>query len=119
VRFLIDENLSLAVKDWFESKGFDVIHARELAPGASDSEWISRSAAEARIVVTLDKDFGELAFSGERQPRGVILLRLKPLEMSHVLRRLDEVWPSIADDLDNNFIVIGNHTVRTRTLPTT
>jgi len=46
---------------------------------------------EARIVVTLDKDFGELAFTANLRPRGVILIRIKPLEMSRVLRRLDEV----------------------------
>ena len=61
MRFLIDENLSPAVKAWFESKGADVIHARDVAPGTSESEWIMRSEGEARIIVTLDKDFGELA----------------------------------------------------------
>jgi predicted nuclease of predicted toxin-antitoxin system len=117
VRFLIDENLSSSVKAWFESKGFDVIHARDVAPGISDSEWISRSAAEARIIVTLDNDFGELAFSANQQPRGVILLRLKPVDTSRILRRLDEVWPMIAEELDHNFVVVGHHSVRMRPMP--
>ena len=117
MRFLIDENLSSSVKAWFESKGFDVIHARDVAPGTSDSEWISRSASEARIIVTLDKDFGDLAFAANQRPRGVILIRVKPLEMSRVLRRLDEVWPIIAEELDNHFIVVGNHSVRMRPMP--
>ncbi len=115
MRFLIDENLSSSVKAWFESMGFDVIHARDVAPGTSDSEWISRSAGEARIVVTLDKDFGELAFTANQRPRGIILIRIKPMDVSSVLRRLDEVWSMIAEVLDNHFIVISNQSARIRT----
>lgn len=117
MRFLIDENLPSSVKAWFESKGFDVIHARDVAPGTSDSEWFSRSASEARIIVTLDKDFGDLAVAANQRPRGVILIRVKPLEVSRVLRRLDDVWPMIAADLDHSFIVVGNHSVRIRKMP--
>lgn len=76
-----------------------------------------RSAAEARIVVTLDKDSGDLAFAANQRPRGVILIRFTPLEMPRVLRRLDEVWPMIADEFDNHFIVVGNQSVRMRTMP--
>lgn len=67
--------------------------------------------------MTLDKDFGELAFAANQRPRGVILIRIKPLKMSRVLRRLDEVWPMIADEFDNHFIVVGNQSVRMRTMP--
>lgn len=55
------------------------------APGSSDQEVLARAFSEVRILVTFDKDFGELAFRA-RLPAssGIVLFRISPASPSRV-----------------------------------
>ena len=56
--------------------GFDVESIREIMPGADDDDVLARSIAEQRVLVTFDKDFGDMAFrQGRSATYGVILMR--------------------------------------------
>jgi predicted nuclease of predicted toxin-antitoxin system len=56
-----------------------VYSATEASPGAADLSHIDRAVEEDRLIVTFDRDFGELAVRGPRRPQaGVLLLRLTP-----------------------------------------
>ena len=49
------------------------------APGISDQAVLSCATVEGRILITFDKDFGELVFRlGLNAPSGVILFRIPP-----------------------------------------
>ena len=61
MRFLANENFPGAAVSVLKSAGHDVVWVRIAAPGASDLEVLARAAREARILLTFDKDFGELA----------------------------------------------------------
>lgn len=56
--------------------GHDVRAAAVACPGALDEELVALAIAEARIVVSEDKDFGNLAFKQGLRPPGLILVRL-------------------------------------------
>lgn len=72
--YLFDENISIAVKDYFQRKGFKCEAVKELMKGETDSR-IGRYALEKnKIIITLDKDFGEIFFN---MGISVILLRLR------------------------------------------
>jgi predicted nuclease of predicted toxin-antitoxin system len=62
MRFLADENFPGAAA--LRAAGSDVVWVRIAAPGSSDSEILAWAAREERILLTFDKDFGELAASG-------------------------------------------------------
>jgi predicted nuclease of predicted toxin-antitoxin system len=62
MRILADENIPGDAVAALRECGHDVAWVRADAPGSSDIVVIARAQAENRILVTFDKDFGELAF---------------------------------------------------------
>lgn len=60
---------------------------RTECPGISDAEVLRKARQENRLVVTFDKDFGELAFKSDLPPpEGVILFRVTPRSPGFVAR---------------------------------
>jgi predicted nuclease of predicted toxin-antitoxin system len=56
--------------------GVDITWVRNISPGISDDAVLALSQAEGRVLLTFDKDFGEMAFEqGRTATPGVILLR--------------------------------------------
>ncbi len=77
MRLLADENLPHEVVAALRRGGHDVAWVREQMPGSSDQRLLEKAQAEQRIVLTFDKDFGELAFHrGLPATCGVILFRI-------------------------------------------
>ncbi len=62
MRFLANENVASATVDALRAGGADVVWVKESMRGASDEEILERGRREERVLVTFDKDFGELAF---------------------------------------------------------
>jgi predicted nuclease of predicted toxin-antitoxin system len=80
MRLLADENFPKPVVDQLRAEGHDVIWARSDLPGWKDPVLLDLAESEARIVLTLDKDFWQIAFQ-RRTPMvrsGVVLFRLRP-----------------------------------------
>jgi predicted nuclease of predicted toxin-antitoxin system len=113
MRFLANENFPSAAVTALEAAGHDVVWARIAAPGMTDSDMLAW-AREERILLTLDKDFGELA-RGSALPRtcGIILLRT-PMP-GDVGQRLADLITA-RDDWAGNFSVIEPGRVRMRPL---
>ena len=77
MRFLADENIPGETMARLRQIGHDVMSVRADMPGISDAEILSWAKREQRILLTFDKDFGELAWAaGLPRESGVILLRL-------------------------------------------
>jgi predicted nuclease of predicted toxin-antitoxin system len=75
-RFLANENVPIEAVDEARRVGFDLEWIREIMPGADDDAVLARSIAEQRVLVTFDKDFGDMAFrQGKSATYGVILMR--------------------------------------------
>lgn len=116
MRFLADENLPGRLVAALRAVGHDVAWVRTEAPGSDDRTVLAMAVAERRILVTFDKDFGELAGrAGLPATSGVILLRV-PLD------RAPDVGPRIAAligaraDWAGHFSVIEPGRVRLRRL---
>lgn len=77
MRFLANENVLGDVVTSLQHAGHDVAWGRADAPGSQDEDVLERALREDRILLTFDKDFGELAWQrGLPASCGVILLRL-------------------------------------------
>ena len=60
MRFLADENFPGDAVTSLRSSGHDVLWIRTDAPGITDQDVLARSLEDARVLLTFDKDFGEL-----------------------------------------------------------
>jgi predicted nuclease of predicted toxin-antitoxin system len=116
MRFLANENVPGAAVAALRVAGNDVVWIRAVAPGSSDPEVLAWAAREERILLTFDKDFGELAKASVLPATcGVILLRIP-------MPRPDNVGPQLADvitaraDWAGHFSVIEPGRVRMRPL---
>jgi predicted nuclease of predicted toxin-antitoxin system len=116
MRFLANENFPGAAVTALAAGGHDVVWVTSRAPGASDADVLAWAAREARILLTFDKDFGELAKGAALPPGcGVILLRMPMPGPSEVGRRLADLI-SARDDWVGYFSVIEPGRVRMRPL---
>lgn len=77
MKFITDENLGIQIPQFLRSLGYDVISAIEVALSKPDVDILNLANKENRILLTTDKDFGELVFKEKLIHSGVILLRLK------------------------------------------
>jgi predicted nuclease of predicted toxin-antitoxin system len=75
-KFLANENVPTEAIDLARQNGIDVTAMREIGPGSDDDKVLALSVNEGRILVTFDKDFGDMVFhQGKQASAGVILLR--------------------------------------------
>lgn len=117
MRILADENVPGPVVTALRAAGHDVFWAKEEAPGAPDHEVLAWAERDGRLVVTLDKDFGELAVRrGLSASSGVVLLRLRGESPSADTARAVNALTS-HEHWAGHFAVVTDDRVRIRRLP--
>ncbi|MEO6638906.1 MAG: DUF5615 family PIN-like protein, partial [Ginsengibacter sp.] len=82
MNLLADEGVDKPIVDLLRNSGFDVVYILETNPGVDDEFILAMANDDNRILLTQDKDFGELVFRLKYAHFGVILIRLegyKPL----------------------------------------
>jgi predicted nuclease of predicted toxin-antitoxin system len=116
MRLLADENFPGAAVLIIRELGHDILWVRELTPGVPDTVVMEQARAERRVLVTFDKDFGELARS-TRLPRecGVVLFRVPMPRAVDLRSHLVNVLLS-RDDWIGHFSVIEPGRIRMRPL---
>ncbi len=116
MKLFADENVPRAIVTRLRDHGHDILYASEVQPGTADADWLARAEAEGRLILTSDKDFGELIFRDHLTGHGVILLRLGSLTLPERLARLDQAWPTVEAHPAGKFVVITPTKVRIRDL---
>ncbi|MDR3605327.1 MAG: DUF5615 family PIN-like protein [Syntrophaceae bacterium] len=112
MKLLANENFPREAIEALRQDGHDVIWVRTEFPGVSDGEVLAYAEAENRIVVTFDKDFGELAFrSGLRISSGVILFRITPRSPGFVANFSVKAFRA-RNDWADHFSVVEEHRIR-------
>ncbi len=79
MRFYADENVDYPVIQRLRTHGHEVKAVSETEPALADEEVLERANAAEAILITIDKDFGELVYRSSLSSKGVILLRLETL----------------------------------------
>ena len=89
LKFLADENVAPRVVEALRKESFNVtsVFERKLT-GSSDEKILRLARKEKRIILTHDKDFGNLIRQPYQLHGGVILLRLKNQSPQNVIRYL-------------------------------
>lgn len=118
MQILADENIPRTIVAWLRAQGHDVLHASESRAQAPDADLLTEADDRGYVVLTGDKDFGELVYRDRRSSHGVILLRMENAPIARRLARLQAVWPALESHLPGNFLVVTQSKLRVRPLKT-
>jgi len=78
-----------------------------------DEDVLGWARRESRILMTFDKDFGEMAFRSRLdQPPGVILFRIRMGQRANLAARIQSILEDPADWWTGHFAVVGDSRVR-------
>ena len=117
MRILANENFPEEAVAAFRKRKHDVVWIRTEAPGSSDQEVLSQACIGARLIVTFDKDFGELAFRSKLPAAcGIVLFRISAPSAAQVARTAVAALES-RSDWAGNFAVVEDRRIRVRPLP--
>ena len=86
MNFLADESCAGPVVRALREAGHDVVAIAEVARGATDEQVLERALNEKRVLITEDRDFGELVYARGRSSAGVILVARVKLSQRPWLR---------------------------------
>jgi predicted nuclease of predicted toxin-antitoxin system len=118
MRFLVNENFPVRSVARLREAGYDVAYGSEDAPGAEDSQVLERAVGEERIILTFDRDYGELIYRVRMPaPIGVVYFRYFPAtpeEPAQDLLRLLSIEQLV---LEGYFTVLERRQLRQRPLP--
>jgi predicted nuclease of predicted toxin-antitoxin system len=117
MRFLANENFPGDAVAALIASGHDVVWVRTDAPGSADADVLKRAQQEARVLLTFDKDFGELAWRrGLPSDCGIVLFRVPMPSPSSVGEALAAILAS-RSDWAGHFAVVERGRIRMRPLP--
>lgn len=116
MRFLADECCDAALVDALRKDDHDVLYAVESLRGVSDEVILSRAFSDGRILLTEDKDFGELVYRLKRPARGIVLLRFDVADRALKVPRLRHLLEWQSERLPDAFVVLEPDKVRIRPL---
>ena len=108
MKLLIDVGVGRSVEEFLKAAGHEVISVRELDPRMKDVDILDLATREGCLVITTDKDFGELVFRSGHKHAGVLLLRLEKMEV------VREIFASYGEELLGSFSVYQSGRLRIR-----
>lgn len=116
MKFLADESLEARLVESLRAAGHDVLFVAEMDPGISDSDVLDQANRDRRVLLTNDKDFGELAFLQRQTRHGIVLFRLQSESIALKQDRLFQLMAAHAVALPISFTVVTDARVRLRPL---
>lgn len=114
MKFLADEGVDIAIVKGLRAVGFDVYYVIEEIRSLSDDELLRTAYSENRVLITRDKDFGELVFRLHMLHTGVVLVRLEGYNTQERSKIVCKVISQYQDQLNGAFTVIQPNAVRIR-----
>lgn len=112
MKFLADVNVEKPVIDYLLENGHDVKWIPDYNCKMSDDELLNLAKNEERILITNDKDFGELTFLQKKSSIGIILFRIKGHISQEKVRLMELLLKRYQDKLLHHYIVISKNKIR-------
>lgn len=112
MKFLLDANIETALIVFLRNLGFDVLAISELDPALKDAEILNIAFKEGLVLITNDKDFGELIFKNKLPHKGLILFRLNDESAKFKVKRMASLLESTRGKLQDKFVVVTEEKIR-------
>lgn len=112
--FVCDEGVDRAIVEQLRTEGHEVIYIAELWPSISDDEVLREANDRGAVLITADKDFGELVFRMGALSTGVLLIRLHEVPTHERAVLVAAVVRDHGAELANAFSVLSPTKLRIR-----
>jgi predicted nuclease of predicted toxin-antitoxin system len=117
MNLLANAHISRAILGFLQSTGHDCLHAELVSPGMPDEELLRVAVQQQRVILTADKDFGDLVYRRCIPAVGVILLRIHAATEAERLTLFQSHWAAVERSVEGHFVVVTNRRVRRSPLP--
>jgi predicted nuclease of predicted toxin-antitoxin system len=114
MNILADESVDQPIMNRLRQDSHPILSIAELEPSISDEAVLALANQHASVLLTADRDFGELVFRQHRDAAGVILIRLAGLSPAAKAMLVSTVFRTHGTELLNAFTVISPGMVRIR-----
>jgi len=112
MRFLADESCDFAVVRLLRQAGYDVVAVAELAPRAKDQVVLELAVREGRLLLTEDKDFGQLVYAHRQATGGVLLVRFPAAARTRLAESVLALIRERGEALLGRFVVVEPGRIR-------
>lgn len=112
LKFLVDVGVGRKVEKWLAENGYDIKCMRDINPKAPDSEILRFAVTEDRMIITMDKDFGELVYNSGRLHSGVLILRLENANGNQKIKVIKKILSEHYGRLQGKFCVFQKERLR-------
>lgn len=112
LKFLANVNIEKPIIDFLIEKGIDVVWVAEIDKRMPDIKVCEIANNEKRIILTNDKDFGEIVFLQRMVSRGIVLFRVKGQDVSVKISLIEKLLNKYADKIMGHFVVVTKEKFR-------
>jgi predicted nuclease of predicted toxin-antitoxin system len=114
MKFLVDVGVGRKVEQWLHKNGFNAKAVRDIDAIARDADILQLAASEGRMIITMDKDFGELVYNSGLPHSGVLILRLDDAKGQEKVEIVAGILSGFADEIEGRFCVYQDGRLRIR-----
>ncbi|MGH7215530.1 MAG: DUF5615 family PIN-like protein [Tepidisphaeraceae bacterium] len=116
MKFLADAHISVEMVAMIRDLGHDCLDSSAIPARMPDVDVLCMAVDDGKVVVTADKDFGELVFVHGIPCPGVVLIRVALAHETDRVAHVRSVWPTVLSRLPGSFLTITTSGVRARPL---
>jgi predicted nuclease of predicted toxin-antitoxin system len=117
MRFLADESCDFAVVYALRKAKHDVLAVAEITPRAADSDVIRLAKKQKRVLLTEDKDFGQLVYASGQKALGVVFLRFPVSARDIIANDIVMLVEEQKEKLFGSFVVVQPGKIRISRMP--
>ena len=114
MNLLADESVDFGIIEALRTNGYEVEAIIEIGPSIDDDEVLEIAIEKDVILLTEDKDFGELTYRLKKPNRGILLIRLSGLTIEKKVEMVLETLDKHMEELKNHFSVLSVNKLRIR-----
>lgn len=116
MNLVADESVDRQIVERLRQDGHSVIYIAEVEPSISDSVVFDRANENSALLLTTDRDFGELVFRENRLiSDGVVLLRISGLSAEKKAEIVSDAFRENEAEFPHHFCVVAPGKIRIRT----
>jgi predicted nuclease of predicted toxin-antitoxin system len=112
VKFVADESVDKPIVDALRTDDHEVYYILEENRGIPDDEVLKIANNKNSILLTADKDFGDIVYRQKRNHHGIILFRLAGLNIEKKIQTIISALNQHHNEIENHFSVISKTHIR-------